>query len=133
MQMFELSDRLFGLREKEAQLKKQLSEINSQIKDTTSQLTEQMVSHEIQNFNRNGRLFYLTTQVYISGVASMRDELHHSLREQGFGDIVKEAVHPQTLRAFVREQIKENDDELPEWLDGLVSIYEEEQVRIKKS
>ncbi len=133
VEMFNLADDLRELQEKKALLQEELKDVNGQIKDTTGLLSEQMINHEIQNFNRNGRLFYLTTQQYISAVASMREQLHETLREKGFGDLVKEAVHPQTLRAFVREQIEENDDEVPGWLDGLVSVYEEDQVRIRKA
>ncbi len=131
--MLQLADKLKSLREKENQLKDELKDIRSQIKDTTSELTSQMLTNELQSFNRNGSMFYLATQTYINSVASKREKLHEVLRREGFGDIVKEAVHPQTLRAFVREQIAENNDELPEWLDGLVSVYEEDQVRVRKS
>lgn len=133
MDMFELSDQLSELKKKEAQLKKELSEINAQIKDNTKQLVEQMVNNEIQNFNRNGKVFYLVTNRYVSDVAAQREVLYRVLREQGFGDLIKETIHPQTLRAFVREQIEENNEELPGWLDGLVHVYEEEAVRIKNS
>jgi len=133
VEMFDLADTLRELQEKKALLQEELKEVNVRIKDTMNLLSMQMIGHEIQNFSRNGRLFYLTTQQYISAVASMREQLHETLREKGFGDLVKEAVHPQTLRAFVREQIEENDDEVPEWLDGLVSVYEEDQVRTRKA
>ena len=133
MDMFELSDRLGELKEKEAQLKKELSEVHVQIKDTTKQLTEQMVNQEIQNFNRNGKVFYLVTNLYVNDVATRREELYQVLREQGFGNLIKATIHPQTLKAFVKEQIEENDEELPGWLDGLVRVYEEETVRVKNS
>lgn len=133
MDMFELSDRLGKLKEKEAQLKKELSAVNVLIKDTTKLLTEQMVNQEIQNFNRNGKVFYLVTNLYVNDVATRREELYQVLREQGFGDLIKATIHPQTLKAFVKEQIEENDEELPGWLDGLVRVYEEETVRVKNS
>ena len=133
VEMFNLADDLRELQEKKALLQEELKDINGQIKDTTGLLSEQMINHEIQNFKRNGRLFYLTTLRDIRAVASMREQLCEVLREKGFGDLVKEAVHPQTLQAFVREQIEENDDEVPEWLDDLVTVYEEDQVRIRKA
>ncbi len=133
MDMFELSDRLGKLKEKEAQLKKELSAVNVLIKDTTKLLTEQMVNQEIQNFNRNGKVFYLVTNLYVNDVATRREELYQVLREQGFGNLIKATIHPQTLKAFVKEQIEENDEELPGWLDGLVRVYEEETVRVKNS
>ena len=133
VEMFDLADTLRELQEKKALLQEELKDVNGQIKDTTGLLSEQMINHEIQNFKRNGRLFYLTTLRDIRAVASMREQLCEVLREKGFGDLVKEAVHPQTLQAFVREQIEENDDEVPEWLDDLVTVYEEDQVRIRKA
>ena len=132
MEMFKLAERLKELREKEAQLKSELSEIKNQLNDTTNRLSEQMINQEIQNFSRNGLQFYLSTRTHVNDVAARREELFNKLKEQGYGDIVKETVHPQTLKAFVRELKEENDDELPDWLDGLVRIYEEDEVRMKK-
>ncbi len=133
VEMFNLADELRGLQEEKALLQEQLKNVNGRISGTTRLLTGEMVNHEIQNFKRNGRLFYLTTQQYISAVSSMQTELYEALREKGFGDLVKETVHPATLRAFVKEQIEENDHEVPEWLDDLVNVYEEDQVRIRKA
>ncbi len=132
MEMFELAEKLKELREKEAQLKGELSEVRDQLNDTMNRLTEQMVNQEIQNFSRNGLQFYLSTRVHVNDVAARREELYEKLKEQGYGDIVKETVHPSTLKAFVRELKEEHDDELPEWLEGLVRIYEEDEVRVKK-
>ena len=37
------------------------------------------------------------------------------------------------LSAFVKEQIAENGDALPEWLDGLVSVFEKTSVGVRKA
>ena len=133
VEMFDLVDTLRELQELKSLLEGRLKKINELITDTVRLLAGEMINHEIQNFKRNGRLFYLTTLRDIRAVASMREQLCEVLRERGFGDLIKKTVHPQTLRAFVREQIEENDDEVPEWLDDLVTVYEEDQVRIRKS
>ena len=40
---------------------------------------------------------------------------------------------PNSLSAFVKEQIEENGDVLPEWLDGLVKVFEKTSVSLRKA
>lgn len=133
MEMFELADALDGLKKRQAELKNEIKEVNERIDDVTEKLTKQMVNNELQNFQRNGKTFYLTTQINVSDIATLRNDLYKALRDSGYGDIIKETVHPQTLAAFVKEQMKENGDELPEWLRGLVNVYQADVVRMRKS
>ena len=43
-----------------------------------------------------------------------------------------ETVNPSSLSAFVKEQISENENELPKWLDGLINIFEKNTVSTRK-
>lgn len=52
---------------------------------------------------------------------------------EGFGDLVYETVNANSLSAFVKEQIEENGDVLPEWLDGLVNVFEKTSVSLRKA
>jgi len=42
-------------------------------------------------------------------------------------------VNANSLSSFVKEQIEENNDTLPEWLDGLVNVYEKSTVSVRKA
>ena len=44
-----------------------------------------------------------------------------------------ETVNANSLSAFVKEQIEENGDVLPEWLDGLVNVFEKTSVSLRKA
>jgi D-alanyl-D-alanine dipeptidase len=131
--LIELASQLRTLKEKEARLKNELSNTRIQIKNIKKDLVNQMINYEVQNFKHNDNIFYLTTNIYVSDVASRREELYSTLRDNGYGSLIKETVHPQTLKAFVKELMAENGDEVPEWLNGLVTVYEEQEARMKKA
>jgi hypothetical protein len=96
-------------------------------------LSEIMAETETQNFTRSGIMFYLTTKTRASAMADRKDELFSALRSEGYGEMVTETVNANSLSAFVKEQITENGDALPGWLDGLVSVFEKTTVGVRKS
>ena len=131
--MFEMADRLRGLRDEKAELEKRIKEINGEIDDTDFRLSELMAETETQNFTRAGMMFCLTSKTRASAAAGRKDELFADLRGEGFGDLVYETVNANSLSAFVKEQIEENGDVLPEWLDGLVKVFEKTSVSLRKA
>lgn len=78
-------------------------------------------------------MFSLTTKTRASAAADRKDELYAALKSEGYGDLVYETVNANSLSAFVNEQITENDETLPEWLEGLVNVYEQTKVSVRKS
>lgn len=131
--MFEMADRLRGLRDEKAELEKRIKEINGEIDDTDFRLSELMAETETQNFTRAGMMFCLTSKTRASAMAGRKEELFAALRGEGFGDLVYETVNANSLSAFVKEQIEENGDVLPEWLDGLVNVFEKTSVSLRKA
>ena len=131
--MFELAEKLKSLRDEKAEAEAELKEINAQIDETDYRLSELMAESETQNFTRAGTMFCLTTKTRASAVAGSKEELYAALREQGYGDLVYETVNANSLSSFVKEQIGENADELPDWLDGLVNVFEKTTVGVRKS
>jgi chromosome segregation ATPase len=131
--MFELAEKLKSLRDEKSEAEAQLKEINAQIDETDYRLSELMAETETQNFTRSGTMFCLTTKTRASAVAGSKEELYTALREQGYGDLVYETVNANSLSSFVKEQIGENEDVLPEWLDGLVNVFEKTTVGVRKA
>ena len=130
--MYELAERLKQLREKKKAVEQQLKDIHAEIAQTEYQLSMQMAETETQNFTRAGTTFALTTKIRASAMAG-RKELYAALKENGYGDLVYETVNANSLSAFVKEQIAENQDTVPEWLSGLVHIYEQTSVSVRQS
>lgn len=131
--MYELAEQLKQLREKKKAAEQQLKDIHAEIAQTEYQLSVQMAETETQNFTRAGTMFALTTKTRASAMAGRKDALYAALKENGYGDLVYETVNANSLSAFVKEQIAENQDTVPEWLSGLVHIYEQTSVSVRQS
>lgn len=129
--IFSLADRLKDLKQHKKELESEIKALNAEIEETEAKLVELMVAEEMQNFTRNGQMFYLQTKTYASAVAERKQELYEWLKNNGFGDMVVETVHPQSLAAFVKEQM--DDGELPQELAELVNVYEKTAVGIRKA
>ena len=131
--IFELADKLKELRELKKWTESELKEINATIEQTDYDLSNLMAESETQSFNRSGTLFYLNTKTYASATAEKKEDLYQTLKEKGFGSLVVETVNANSLSAFVKEQIMENGDVLPSWLDGKVNVFEKTTVGVRKA
>ena len=131
--MFELADRLKALRDEKKDAEQRVKELNAALDETDAALAQLMTDTETQNFTRSGTIFCLTNTTRASATADRKDELFEALRAEGYGGLVYETVNANSLSAFVREQISENDDVLPDWLEGLVSVFEKTTVGVRKA
>jgi len=131
--MFELADKLKELRERKTELAEETKANNAEIEQAEFQLSQLMASTETQSFQRAGTLFYLTTKTYASANKEQKDELFDALRNEGYGSLITETINANSLSAFVKEQMSENDDVLPDWLDGKVNVFDKVTVGIRKS
>jgi hypothetical protein len=131
--MFALADELKQLRDMKKEMEEQLKTTNARIEETDFMLSELMAESETQNFTRSGVMFSLTTKTRASAKADGKEELYAALKEQGFGSLVYETVNANSLSSFVKEQIEENGEALPAWLDGLVNIFEQTSVSVRKA
>lgn len=131
--MFDLADKLKELKERKAELADMVKENNAEIEQAELQLSQLMASTETQSFQRAGTLFYLTTKTYASADKEHKDELFEALRSEGYGALITETVNANSLSAFVKEQMSENDDALPDWLEGKVNVFDKVTVSLRKT
>jgi len=131
MELFATADNLADLRDQKKKADDALKEINELISRTEEQLVAQMVEEEMQNFTRNGRQFILTNRTYANAKAGMMPAVCAWMKDNELGDMVKESIHPQTLQAWVKEQIEEVGA-LPEELEPLLNVYEKSGISIRK-
>lgn len=131
--LFVLADELRELKETKKRLEDELKAVGLEIDRVDVELAQRMVDAETQNFTRNGTMFCLTSTTRASATAGRKEELFEALREAGYGDLIYETVNANSLSAFVKEQTTENDDSLPQWLDGLVTVFEKTTVGVRKA
>ena len=131
--MFELADRLKELRDTKKELEQKLKLINAEIEEVDFNLANAMMESETQNFTRFGVMFCLTNTTRASVATERKEELFEALRAEGYGGLIYETVNANSLSAFVKEQMSENNDQLPEWLNGLVNVFEKTTVGVRKA
>lgn len=131
--IFELADKLKALRDRKQELENDLKQVNADIDSTDWHLANLMAETETQNFTRAGTMFCLTSIVRASATPDRKEDLYDALRAEGFGSLVYETVNANSLSAFVKEQMAENGDALPDWLDGLVKVFEKTTVGVRKA
>lgn len=130
--LFELADELKALRDRKDALEAELKQVNMDIDNVDWHLSNLMGETETQNFTRAGTMFFLSTKTRASAKAGQKDELFGALRVNGYGDLITETINAGSLSSFVKEQIAENEDVLPGWLDGLVNVFEKTTVGVRK-
>ena len=131
--LFELADELKALRDRKDALEAELKQVNMDIDNVDWHLSNLMGETETQNFTRAGAMFFLSTKTRASAKAGQKDELFDALRANGYGDLITETINAGSLSSFVKEQITENEDVLPSWLDGLVNVFEKTTVGVRKA
>jgi len=131
--LFALADELRELKDTKKRLEDDLKAVGFDIDRVDADLAKRMIDAETQNFTRNGTMFCLTNTTRASATAGRKDELFEALRAAGYGDLIYETVNANSLSAFVKEQTTENRDALPEWLTGLVTVFEKTTVGVRKA
>jgi len=130
--MFSLADQLRERKNKKKQLEKELKELKAEIEQIEQELVDIMLQEEMQNFTRSGQMFYLQTRTYASAVAEKKQELFIWLKENGYGDLVYETINANSLAAFIRELLEE-EEELPKDLRDLVNVYEKTTIGMRRA
>ena len=131
-EIFKMADELKAAKDEKKELEAKTKEVNARIEELDRELSDAMADAECDKFTRNGSTFYLNSRLYASPAAGGRDALIHALRDNGYGSIVTETVNANTLASFCKEQMTANEDELPEWLSGVVNTFEKVTVGIRK-
>lgn len=129
--MLELADQLIALREKRDAVQDELKGINADIEATEAAMIEIMTAEECAGFKRGNRTFSLVIREYPGAVPENKAQLYEEMRSHGFDHIF--TINPMILSATVKELKTENNDVLPEWLDGLVRVFEKASISVRKS
>mgnify|MGYP000900384060 CR=1 FL=1 len=128
--MLTLADELKELRDKKADLDYQTREVNGQIEGIEQELIQEMTNEECESFKRNGITFSLVVKEYPAAVPEMKGELYEKMKAMGFEHLF--TINTQTLQATLKELKSNNDDVMPDWLDGLVKVAEKASIRVAK-
>ena len=129
--MMATADTLKALRDEKAALQTKLKEVQADIDSVEAELISLMTDEECTGFDRNGIRFSLVIKEYPGAVPEEKEELYRRMRSHGFDHLF--TINTQTLSATVKELKANNDDTLPDWLEGVIRIFEQPSIRVSKS
>ena len=129
--MLLLADRFKELRDKKAALQDELKALQADLDQAEAALVEAMTTEECSGFKRNGFGFSLVVKEYPGAIPELKAELYDAMKKHGFEHLF--TINPMTLSGTVKELKSNNDDVLPNWLEGLVRIYEQPSITVRKS
>ena len=126
------------LLDKKDQLAQDTKDNNAAIDKLKAEIAETMIDEDIPSQGYGDYVYSLQDKIkyYKRGEAELQEkglDFFEVLREQGFGDIIKETVNANTLQSTMKAVADENDGELPPELDEIVSSYEMTDISRRKS
>lgn len=138
MKLTEMLAQYEVLLDKKDQLAKDTKDNNAAIDKLKAEIAETMIDEDIPSQGYGDYVYSLQDKIKYSkrGEAELQEkglDFFDVLREQGFGDIIKETVNANTLQSTMKEVADENDGELPPELDEIVSSYEMTDISRRKS
>ena len=129
--MLLLADRYKELRDRKYALQDELKALQADLDQAEAALVEAMTTEECSGFKRNGFGFSLVVKEYPGAIPELKAELYDAMKKHGFEHLF--TINPMTLSGTVKELKSNNDDVLPDWLEGLVRIYEQPSITVRKS
>ena len=129
--MLSAADTLKTLRDEKSALQAKLKDVQEGIDAVEAELIQMMTDEECTGFDRNGIRFSLVIKEYPGAVPEEKEELYRRMRSHGFDHLF--TINTQTLSATVKELKANNDDMLPDWLEGVIQIYEQPSIRVSRS
>ena len=122
-----------ALLDTKADLKEQSVANNKEIEKARDSLATMMIDAETPQLTHAGYSFSVQNKVKWNKKAGKDDELFDVLRDSGLGDLIKETVNARSLDSAINNMVEENDDELPEEFEDVVSKYEFMDISRRKS
>lgn len=126
----ELLEFLVELRDNKADLDSQKKALNAEIESVESELIADMIDNEDASFNHKGITCSLVQREFVSPEQERKSDLWTVMKENGFEDLF--TINSQTLSGTIKDLKVNNDDQLPDWLEGLVKITEKPSIRLSK-
>ncbi|MCM3746565.1 hypothetical protein M3223_04270 [Paenibacillus pasadenensis] len=89
-----------------------------------------MVEEGIDGIKHGGFSFSPSVRPFASLSAETKEEAFDWLRENGYGDLIKEAVNANSLTSLYKEL---GADEAPEEFLALLNVHNKQQINVRKS
>ncbi len=100
-----------ALEDEKSGLKTRLKAIESRLGELDESLTQQFLDDGIQSTKIDGRTVYLHRDIYASAKDGDKESVVAALKECDLGQYVKEDYNANSLKAYVREMVREAEEQ----------------------
>ena len=108
----------------------QLKELGERVGMLELELLDQFDVAGIDRISKGGYTLYMSRTLRPRAKDGDNERMLDALRKNGYGDLVKETIHPKRLESLVRELDMEG--EMPEWAKDTIDVYEQYNLRMRK-
>ena len=129
--MIALGAKLRDIRNRKSELEEQLRLVKEEIKSVEAMLIEAMTTEECDGFKYDGTMFTLVTKESLGAIPDEKEALYAVMKQHGFEHLF--TINTTTLAATLKELKTNNDGEFPEWLDGLVKVFDKPSIQVRKA
>ena len=126
----ELLEFLIELRDDKSDLESKLKALNVEIDGIEEELIADMVAGGDGSFNHNGITCSLKLTERYSPEPESREKLWAAMKRRKYGHMF--TIPSQTLSAEIKSLKADNNDQLPKWLSGLVKVFEQPGLSIRR-
>lgn len=121
---------IINLKIKKKWLEQELKTLNKDLSNKSKILFHIMFNEDIQSLNIDGKTVFRTVKPYPRIVNEQ--SFFKWAKDNGFGDLIKETIHPNTLRSWYTEYSEQNDN-AETTLTDMLEIFEEEGIGVRKT
>ena len=107
-----------------------LKELNERLVLIELELLDQFEAAGVDKIGKDGYTLYMARSLRPRAKDGDRERMLEAIKANGYGDLVKEDIHPKRLEAIVREL--DGQGEMPGWAKGTIEIYEQYNIRVRK-
>lgn len=132
MTLSEKAAELIKMKQKKTRAETRLKEINERMGVLEQDIHRTMLFEGFETITVQNYKLSPLLATYASIPADLSEAAFTELREHGYGGLIRESVHPSTLRGWIREMETDTKGELPGWIVTNMSIYRREEVNIRK-
>lgn len=94
-------------------------------------LVEEFQREGTQSIKRDGKTFFLQSEVSATVAADKKAEAVEAARGLGLNYLI--VLSPQSFAAYAREMLRENEGKLPPEFDGIANVREAQRLRMRAS
>ena len=107
-----------------------LKELNERLVLIELELLDQFEAAGVDKIGKDGYTLYMARSLRPRAKDGDRDRMLEAIKANGYGDLVKEDIHPKRLETIVKEL--DEQGEMPGWAKDTIEIYEQYNIRVRK-